>query len=80
MNGSLSRVDGLTPPYGPDLSGTIRQRLPLPAGLTGNIHSGCYGSQLTLRDHLSPRLYELDPRREATCLTRYSTQRRMNHV
>lgn len=56
-NGSLSRPDGFPPPYGPDPSGTICQRLPLPAGLTGNIHSGCYGPLLTPRDHLSPRLY-----------------------
>jgi transposase len=38
-------------------SETICQRLPLPAGLTGNIDSGCYGPLLTPRDHLSPRLY-----------------------
>jgi len=59
MNGSLSRLDGLPPPYGPDPSGTICQRLPLPAGLTGNIDSGCYGPRLIPRDHLSPRLYEV---------------------
>jgi hypothetical protein len=59
MNDSLSRLDGLPPPYGPEASGTICQRPPLPAGLTGNIHSGCYGPPLTPRDPLSPRLYRV---------------------
>jgi hypothetical protein len=65
---SLSRLDGLTPPYGPGSPETIPQRPPLPAGLTGSIHSGCYGPRLIPRDHLSPRLYGLGRCREDTCL------------
>lgn len=59
MNNPLSRLDGFPPPYGSDPSETIGQRLPLPAGLTGNIDSGYYGPRLTPRDHLSPRLYKV---------------------
>jgi hypothetical protein len=43
MNDSLSRLDGFAPPYGSGSPETICQRPPLPAGLTGSIHSGCYG-------------------------------------
>ena len=65
---SLSRLDGLPPPYGSGSPETICQRPPLPAGLTGSIHSGCYGPRLISRDHLSPRRYGLDRCREGTCL------------
>jgi hypothetical protein len=47
----MRRLGGLPPPYETDSSGTICQRRPLPAGLTGNIDSGCYGPPLIQKDH-----------------------------